>query len=63
MLMKTFKQFTEQVNNIRSLRPYQTRPSKKDSTIKILRDIITGQPPGYNPGDQSSAQLKPPTRV
>ena len=60
MLMKTFKQFTEQVNNIRSLRPYQTRPSKKDPTIKILRDIITGQPPA---GDQSSAQLKPPTRV
>ena len=61
--MKTFKQFTEQVNNIRSLRPYQTRPSKKDPTIKILRDIITGQPPGYNPGDQVNSELKPPKRV
>ena len=61
--MKTFKQFIEQVNNIIPLRPYRTKPSKKDSTIKVLRDIITGTPPGYKPGDQVNSELKPPKRV
>ena len=50
--MKTFKQFIEQVNSIIPLRPYKTKPSKKDPTTKVLRDVITGTPPGYNPGDK-----------
>ena len=57
--MKTFKQFTEQVNTIKPLRPYQTKPSQKDSSTKELRDVITG----LRPGGQASARLKPPTRV
>ena len=50
--MKTFQQFIEQANVIRPLRPYQTKPSKKDPETKVLRDIITGTPPGYKPGDK-----------
>jgi len=50
--MKTFKQFIEQVNSIIPLRPYKTKPSKKVPNTKVLRDVITGTPPGYKPGDQ-----------
>lgn len=57
--MKTFQQFVEQVNTIKPLKPYQTKPSEKDPSTKELRDVITG----LRPGGQASARLKPPTRV
>ena len=52
--MKTFKQFIEQVNSIIPLRPYKTKPSKKVPNTKVLRDVITGTPPGYKHHPQKS---------
>ena len=57
--MKTFKQFTEQVNTITPLSPYRTRPSLKDPSKKELRDPITG----LRPGGLASAQSKSKTTV
>ena len=57
--MKTFQQFVEQVNTIKPLRPYQTRPSQKDPSQKELRDPITG----LRPGGLASAQSKSKTTV
>ena len=57
--MKTFKQFTEQVNTIKPLSPYQTKPSQRDPRTKELRDPITG----LRPGGLASTQSKSKTTV
>ena len=64
--MKTFKQFTEQVNTIKPLSPYKVMPpmKKKDgsynpSPFRSLVDPITG----LRPGGQASVPSKPKTTV
>jgi|TARA_Y100000310_G_scaffold64448_1_gene59977 hypothetical protein len=64
--MKTFKQFTEQVNTIKPLSPYKVMPpmKKKDGSYnpapyRTLVDPITG----FRPGGLANAQSKSKTTV